>query len=123
MKRLLIVIAQLAGLLLVSQLGYAIASWLHLPVPGNLLGMLLLLALLATGVVRLAWIEASASLLVRHLAFFFVPITVGLMGLGDLFRANGAAIVITLTVSAVVGLCVAGLSSQRLASRRERRPS
>jgi putative effector of murein hydrolase LrgA (UPF0299 family) len=45
------------------------------------------------------------------------------MGLGDLFRANGAAIVITLTVSAVVGLCVAGLSSQRLASRRERRPS
>lgn len=113
---------QLVALLAINHLGYVVASALHLPLPGNLLGMLLLLGLLATGLVRLSWVEASASLLVRHLGFFFVPITVGLMGLGDLFVANGLAVLITLIVSAIVGICVAGFSSQRLSSRKASRP-
>jgi holin-like protein len=120
MKTPLVLVAQLAALLVLNQLGYAVAAALHLPLPGNLLGMLFLFALLATGVVPVTWVEASSSLLVRHLAFFFIPITVGLMGLGDVFLANGPAILVTLLVSAVLGICVAGLSSQRLASRRQR---
>jgi holin-like protein len=120
MKTPLVFAAQIAALFAINALGYTVAGALHLPLPGNLLGMLFLLALLATGLVRLEWIETSASLLVRHLAFFFIPITVGLMGLGDVFLANGPAILVTLLVSAVLGICVAGLSSQRLASRRQR---
>jgi holin-like protein len=123
MKTTLLLAAQLAALLVINQLGYAVAAALQIPLPGNLLGMLVLLALLATGLVPPRWVEASASLLLRHLAFFFVPITVGLMGFGDLFLANGPAIVVTLIVSAVVGLCVAGLSSQRLAARRDGKAS
>jgi holin-like protein len=121
MKTMMILAAQLATLLAINQLGYLLASVLHLPLPGNLLGMLLLLGLLASGLVPVRWVEASASLLVRHLTFFFIPITVGLMGFGDLFVTNGPAILVTLIVSAVVGICGAGLSSQRLTSRRARK--
>jgi holin-like protein len=78
----------------------------------------MLFALLTFGVIRLEWVEAGASLLVRHLAFFFIPIAVGLMAFEDLFVSHGVAIVVTLIVSAVIGICVAGLTSQVLTRRR-----
>ena len=123
MRTVIIIAIQIAALLVINGIGYMLAAALQLPLPGNLLGMLLLLSLLATGLVPLRWVESSASVLIRHLGFFFVPITVGLMSLGELFLDNGVAILITLVVSAVIGIGVAGLSSQRLASRRDRRAS
>lgn len=121
MKIKIVLAAQIAALLAINTLGYAVAAALEMPVPGNLLGMVFLVGLLATGVVPLSWIEGGASLLIRHLGFFFIPITVGLMGFAELFVDNGPAILVTLVVSAVVGICVAGLSSQRLASRRDQK--
>jgi holin-like protein len=123
MRTVITIAIQIAALLGINGVGYALAGALQLPLPGNLLGMLLLLSLLATGLVPLKWVESSASFLIRHLGFFFVPITVGLMSLGELFLDNGVAILITLVVSAVIGIGVAGVSSQRLASRRDRRTS
>lgn len=123
MRTLITIAVQIAALLLINSLGYAVTAALHLPLPGNLLGMLFLLALLATGLVPLQWVESSASVLIRHLGFFFIPITVGLMGFGELFVDNGVAIVITLLVSAVVGIGAVGFSSQGLTSRQDRRAS
>ena len=117
--KLLSLVAQVAGLFVINKAGYVIADALHLPVPGNLLGMLFLLLLLGTGLVPVRWIEASAALLLRHLAFFFVPITVGLIGFADVFRDNGPAILVTLVTSAAAGIFVAGLSSQRLGARKK----
>jgi holin-like protein len=119
MRRAILLAIQVAALLLISKAGYAAATALSLPVPGNLLGMLLL-GLLASGAVRMRWIEGSAALLLRHLAFFFVPITVGLMGFTTLLASAGAAILLTLIVSAAIGLCVAGFTSQALVTRRQR---
>jgi holin-like protein len=80
--------------------------------------MLMLFALLTCGVIRLEWVEAGASMLVRHLAFFFIPIAVGLMAFGDLFVNYGVEIVVTLMLSAAIGIYVAGLTSQVLTRRR-----
>ena len=112
---------QVTALLLINQAGYAAASAFHLPVPGNLLGMMFLLALLVTGVLPLRWVEASASLLIRHLAFFFIPIAVGLVAFAELFLANGLAIVLTLVLSAAVGIWLSGLSAQVLGAWRRRK--
>jgi holin-like protein len=94
----------LSHILLISEAGYAFVGALRLPLPGNLAGMLMLCALLSTGVIHLEWVEAGASLLVRHLAFFFIPIAVGLMAFGDLFVRHGVAIIVTLIVSAGIGI-------------------
>ena len=122
MKRAALVAAQIAGLLLVNQAGYAAASAFHLPMPGNLLGMLFLLTLLVSGAVPLRWFETTALFLIRHLAFFFIPITVGLMGFADLVLANGPAILLTLVLSAALGIYLAGLVAQVLSARRRRTP-
>ena len=115
-----VITIQVVALVAISKVGYSLASAFSLAIPGNLLGMLLLLGLLATGMVRVRWLETSASLLLRHLAFFFVPITVGLMGFVALLARDAVPILVTLVVSAGIGLCAAGLTSQVLASRRRR---
>ena len=117
-KKLALIALEIAALLLISEASHAFVSALQLPLPGNLVGLLMLFALLTAGVVRLEWVEAGASLLVRHLAFFFIPIAVGLMEFGDLFVRHGMAIVVTLIVSAAIGICVVGFASQVLTHRR-----
>jgi holin-like protein len=76
--------------------------------------MVVLFALLASGIVKLSWFETSGSFLIKHLAFFFVPITVGLMDMGPLLAASGVGILVTLTLSAALGLSLAGWISQLL---------
>jgi holin-like protein len=106
--------AQIAALAALNYAGYAIAGVLRVALPGNLVGMLLLLALLASGAVRLEWIERTTSFLLRHLAFFFIPIAVGIMGFGELMRASGLALLLILLASSLVGIWAAGTSVQRL---------
>jgi holin-like protein len=88
-----------------------------LPLPANLVGLLLLVLLLGTGVVRPADLHESAALVARHLAFVFIPFVVGLMAWGALLAAGGALLALSLLGSAVLGIAVAGLAAQRLPRR------
>lgn len=110
-------VAQIAVLLALAKAGSMLATLLQVPLPGSMLGMVLLFVLLCLRVVRLEWIEAGASLLLKHLAFFFVPIAVGLMGLGDVWRSSGLALLLILVVSAAAGILFAGLVTHLLAPR------
>lgn len=114
MPRLLLITAQIAALYLLHRAGGWIAGALALPLPGNLIGMLLLLALLATGAIKLQWIERGATLLIRHLAFFFVPIAVGLLSYADVLLQDGFALLAALLLSAAVGIYLCGLAAQQL---------
>jgi holin-like protein len=109
-----LVALQLTGLWALNCAGDWAVREAALPIPGNLVGMLALYALLALGVVKLAWFDLTGSFLIRHLAFFFVPITVGLMNSGPLLLAHGLAVMLVLTLSAAVGIMLAGFVSQVL---------
>lgn len=121
MKNVFIVPVQILFLAAANKLGYLMAERLSLPVPGSVLGMLLLLVLLSSGLMPLKTIEKGASLLVRHIALFLIPIAVGLMGFGELLIQNGIAILLALAVSIAVGISVTGLVSQHLARKGEDR--
>jgi holin-like protein len=108
---------QILGLWILNLAGASIVERLALPIPGNLVGMALLYALLTLGVVKLSWFEVAGSFLIRHLAFFFVPITVGLMDAGPLLAARGLQIMLTLAASAAIGIALAGWVSQTLLRR------
>jgi holin-like protein len=105
---------QIFGLWGLNWAGVWVVEKTALPIPGNLVGMVALYALLALGIVKLAWFEAAGSFLIRHLAFFFVPITVGLMDAGGLFATHGFAILFILAASAGIGILLAGWVSQFL---------
>jgi holin-like protein len=104
--------AQAALLSVIYLLSSALVDTLHLAVPSNLLALLLLLGMLATGLLRPSHIEQLASFLLRHLTFFFVPFTVGLLAYGPLLANAGAILAASLVVAAAVGITVAGLAAQ-----------
>jgi holin-like protein len=101
-----------------NRLGYLLVGWLGVPLPGNVAGMLLLFALLCSGAVPPRLFERSGALLSRHLAFFFVPIAVGLMDLGATVFSEGWLLIAVLAASAAAGLCVTGWIAQALSSQK-----
>lgn len=118
-KYIFIFILQLFILWLINELGSLIVQWLHLPIPGNVFGMILLFILLVTGVFKLEWVNEASSFLIKHLVFFFIPITVGMMNLGTIFLQNGLSLMIILIVSAVIGMVVTSGMAQLLGKKRE----
>ncbi len=106
--------AQVAGLWLLNLGASDAVAWAHAPIPGNVVGFIILFALLCSGIVKTSWLEPTATFLVKHLAFFFIPITIGLTGMGPLFARHGAGILVALAVSAAVGMAASGLTSEYL---------
>lgn len=108
MKNLLKITAQIALLWVIFQGGNLIVALLHLPLPGNVLGMLILFGLLSAKIIPLPWVEEGAALLLKHLAFFFIPIAVGLMNWGSLFSVSGLILVLALLTSALLSISLTG---------------
>ncbi|WP_211171059.1 CidA/LrgA family protein [Bacillus sp. DNRA2] len=113
------ILLQLLVLWGIYQVGVFTVKETHLPIPGNVMGMILLFLLLCTGHIRLDWVEKVSSLLIKHLSFFFIPVSVGLMTLGHVIIKNGVALIIVLVISTLVGIVVSGSLSQALVTRKE----
>lgn len=88
------------------------------PVPGNVLGMALLLVALILGVVKLEWVTEAAELLLTHMALLFVPVGVGVMLYFDLLAREWLPIVAATVLSTFVVLAVTGHVTQGLAKDR-----
>ena len=98
----------LALLLLCQSIGEAAARGLKLPLPGPVLGMLLLLGLLALPAVR-APVAAAADGLLQHLSLLFVPVGVGVITHLAVVAEYGLRIGLVLLLSTVAGLAVTAL--------------
>ncbi|RRN71660.1 CidA/LrgA family protein [Peribacillus simplex] len=119
MKKTFAFIVQLIMLLIICKLGYYLASLLHLPIPGNVIGMILLFSLLQMKVIKVEWIDLTSGFLVKHLAFFFIPISISLMTMGWLFIEFGLPLALTLGVSLIFGFIVSAWTVQKLSNRGE----
>jgi holin-like protein len=103
----------LAVLLLCQSLGEALARGLKLPLPGPVLGLLLLLAMLNWAPLR-DTVAAGAEPLLQHLSLLFVPVGVGVVTHVALLSQYGLRIVVVLVLSTLVGLAVTALLLQFL---------
>lgn len=108
----------MALLLLLQFLGEMLSSWLSLPVPGNVLGMGMLLIALSVGWIKVEWLEEAADLLLSNMALFFVPAGVGVMVYADLISREWLPISVGLVLSTFCVMAVTGWVEQLL-SRRE----
>ncbi len=97
-----------AWLLVCQSLGEVLARLGHLPLPGPVLGMLLLAGLLAWPRVR-APVQVAAEGLLAHLSLLFVPVGVGVMTHLALLSQYGSRIALALVLSTWIGLAVAAL--------------
>lgn len=115
--KIIIHIAVLYGIFLV---GNGIQHYFNLFIPGSVIGMVLLFALLMTGVIKASWIEEGSRIIINHLALFFIPATVGVMNYFGLFAGKGFLLVIIVLLSTVMVIVTGGHVSQALMRRKER---
>jgi holin-like protein len=54
-------------------LGYGTVILFHIPLPGSVVGMILLFIFLQTGIIKLVWIERATSFQLKHLTLLFIP--------------------------------------------------
>lgn len=94
---------------------------LHLPVPGSIVGLLLLFILLLCKIVPLKLIENGSSFILAYLPMFFIPATAGIMNHLDIFSGRGLLLIAILVVSSVLTMVVTAHSSQWFISRSARR--
>ena len=118
-------IASLSLILLCQLAGEVFVRGLALPMPGPVVGLLLLLVLLlardrfkviARGPLQQDGVENASRGLLAHLSLLFVPAGVGVVQKLDLIAEHGIAIIVILAVSVVVTLLVT-VATFRLASR------
>lgn len=101
-----------AILLMFQFLGELLTWALRLPVPGNVVGMVLFFLGLRTGLVPLRAVERVADGLLAVLALLFVPPGVGLVLYLDLLQAEWLPIAAGTVISTYLVLAVTGLSAQ-----------
>jgi len=109
-------------LLLFQFVGEGLSSMLRLPIPGNVIGMALLLVALAFGWVKLEWLEEAAELLLSYMAMFFVPAGVGVMLYFGLIGREWLPIVAGTVVSTFVVMAVTGWCEKLLDKQEESQP-
>jgi holin-like protein len=81
---------------------------LGVPLPGGVLGLILFVAALATGLVKVQWVERTANFLVKHMLLLFIPLMVGLPQMSGELRRDGVALLASLIVSLLAVLLTTG---------------
>ncbi len=98
----------LAWLLVFQSIGELLSRGLSLPLPGPVLGMVLMLVGLRFPVVREP-VSVCAGFLLSHLSLLFVPVGVGVMTNLDLLGRYGGRKLVVIAVSTWIGLAVTAL--------------
>lgn len=110
----------LALLLLLQAAGEALAKGFGWPVPGPVVGLLLLGVALQWPVLREP-AAAAARLLLAHLSLLFVPVGVGVITYLPVLRQYGWQLVVVIVLSTWVGLVVTALVLRALLARTKER--
>jgi len=87
------------------------------PVPGSVIGMLLLFGCLSSGLVPVSYVEKLADWLIRNLGLFFVPAGVGLVQYRHEIGQFWLAIVIAIIASTFLVLATTGMIAYSSAKR------
>jgi putative effector of murein hydrolase LrgA (UPF0299 family) len=115
-------LAALATLLVFQCLGEGVSYLFSIPVPGPVVGMLMLLGFLAIRPRAANALEPTALEILRHLSLLFVPAGVGIMVSAKALSGDLVAVVVAIAVSTTLAIAVTALV-MRAMLRRQRRLS
>ncbi|WP_406657629.1 CidA/LrgA family protein [Methanolobus sp. ZRKC2] len=110
---------QFGIILTICFMGEFLHNIFNLPIPGNVLGMVLLLLFLLTGIVKLSMIEDVSNFMLKHLSFFFIPAAVGLITCFSILEGKWTALMFISVASTFIIAVVTGMTVQILMKRRQ----
>ena len=101
-------------------LGVFLVDVFNLPLPGNVLGMVILFLLLCFKVIKVEQIKTTANFFLDHLAFFFIPAGVGLISSFDVIKFIWIQLLIVCLITTIVTMVTTGKIVQMISKVKER---
>ena len=101
-------IRQFLIILLVSFLGEVLKAILPLPIPASIYGLVIMLALLVSKVVKLEHVEGASMFLIDIMPLMFIPASAGLIDIWPNIKPVLLPIVIITLVSTILVMVVSG---------------
>jgi Putative effector of murein hydrolase LrgA len=83
-------------------IGVLLQTGLKLPVPGTVLGLIILFMALFTGIIKVEMVEDICNFFTSHMAFLFIPAGVGLMTSFDMLRGKVIPFIVIIITSTFV---------------------
>lgn len=91
-------------------LGTIVQAICHIPLPANVIGLILFTVSLFLKLVKLEWVEEAGDFLIRHMLLFFTPFVVGTMVFFHYIGEHAAMMLISLFGSSLGVLLITGWS-------------
>jgi holin-like protein len=110
-------LAALATLLVFQCLGEGVSYLFGLPVPGPVVGMLLLLGHLALRPQSVSALEPTALEILRHLSLLFVPAGVGIMVSASALSGDLVAVIVSIVLSTTLAIAVTAVVMRAMLRR------
>ncbi len=95
-------------------IGELLEHYLHLPIPGTVIGMLLLVVVLAFRMPYSQRVEPAAKVLINNLTLLYLPIGIGLIMEWSQFSAHGWALLVSVIGGTLIAIPLVALLCQRL---------
>ena len=100
-------------------LGVLITDITGVPIPGNVIGMVILFLLLYLKVIKVEQISTISNFFLEHLAFFFILAGVGLISSFSVIKNIWLQLLIVCFVTTAITMICTGLVVQKIANKKE----
>lgn len=122
MKKIIKIALQIAIIYIIYMAGNLVSKLISdiILIPGNIIGMVMLLVLLSTNILKLSMIEEIGNFMLKYMGFFFVPLTVGLMESYKHIQNSLVQIIIILLLSCFIVMLISCKVTDFLISYKEK---
>ena len=105
-------VQQFSIILLISVIGELLKTFLPLPVPASVYGLIIMLVALLTGFLKLDQVKGAADFLVEIMPVMFVPAGAGLITAWSTLKPICVPVLIMTFISTVIVMVVTGKVTQ-----------
>lgn len=110
---------QLAVIFAICIAGEVLHRIVGVPLPGNIIGMVLLLILLCTKIIKPEHISGVSGFFLKYLALFFLPPSIAIMTVGDDVLSKWPLLLFLCITFTVITIAIGGRVTQFLVRRQE----
>ncbi|MDD2190362.1 MAG: CidA/LrgA family protein [Eubacteriales bacterium] len=114
------IIKQLFIILAALFLGHSVAIIFNIPIPSNVMGLVILFTALCIGIIKIKQVDKVSDFIIRYLAVFFVAPTVGIMQYFELIGNQFFYIIVPLILSILIGFFIAAKTTEIIIRIREK---
>ena len=111
---------QFSIILFISFLGEILHTLIPLPVPASVYGLVLMLAALVTGILKLGQVRETAAFLIEIMPVMFIPAGVGLMESWSSLQSVWLPVILITILTTVLVMAVTGKVTQAMIGKEKK---